>query len=122
MCDIGYIAWLRRKKTILENYIIERYGELLGYYDEIGEMAQGMSRFGQLEHQRRQIAQTRDIAEAVDRDMSRKAEYLGEILNEIEPLMKDPAVTIEAIDRYNQENEDLLNARAIEYLETLRGD
>jgi hypothetical protein len=122
MSDIGYIAWLRRKKTILEMYIIERNDQLMRYYDEIGEMTQGMSTFGRFEHQRRQLAQTRDLAEAVDRDISRKGMYLGEILNEIEPLMSDPAVTTEAIDRYNRENEDLLNARAIEYLETLWGD
>jgi hypothetical protein len=58
----------------------------------------------------------------VDRDILRKSLVLTATLNEIEPLMRDPAVTSEAVERYAQENEELLQARADEYWGVLWND
>jgi hypothetical protein len=50
MGDVGYVAWLRRKQEVLNKYINERQDRMKRYHDEIGQMAEGMSTFGQLEY------------------------------------------------------------------------
>jgi hypothetical protein len=115
MGEVEYVAWLHYKEDILCVYIGEKQRKLKRYHDEIGQMAEGMSIFGQLEHERTQLEHVRDMADAVDRDVLRKSLVLTATRNEIESRTRETGVTIEAVENYIKENEDMLEERGQEY-------